>query len=48
MATTQPFRDRLPNSALGPLLKRLTSEPFSVGTVGNNNLTKKKMNLMFN
>jgi len=33
MATMQPFRERLPNSALGPLLKRLTSEPFNIGTI---------------
>jgi len=36
MATTKPFRDLLPNSALGPLLKALLKAPFrntEIGTV---------------
>jgi hypothetical protein len=33
MASTKPFRDAIPNSALEPLLKTLSKPPFNMGEV---------------
>jgi len=33
MANSQPFRERLPNSALGQLLQALSKDPFKLGDI---------------
>lgn len=35
MASTSPFRERLPNTSLEPLLKALTEKPFRLGCIGD-------------
>lgn len=42
MASSQPFRDRLPNSALGQLLQALSKDPFKLGDICKRLNTKKK------